>query len=579
MTDPSVERVSVMKSARVGCTKALINATVGYHIHHDPTTIMVVQPNRGDAEGYSKEEIAPMLRDCPALAACESPRRSKGGRNSEDTILLKQFRGATLQVVGAHSGAGFRRVSRRIILCDEVDAYPPSAGSEGDPVKLAERRSETYYNRKIICVSTPLLAEASRIEALFMRGDQRRFHVPCPHCGYRDILVFEHGGEDARGHYMQWPDGEPENAYFMCRKNGCVIEHREKRAMVEAGQWIADAPFHGHASFHIWAAYSYSANATWATIAREYEASKDDPLEFQTWTNTAKAETWREQGDAPEWRRLYARREHWPPGTVPEWCEFLTCGIDVQKYGWEYEVVGWALNKRSASIDAGQIFGDPRNQDDWRRVDELVARQYQCGNVVFGILRTAVDAGGHWPNETYTWARRYSMNVVVAVRGRSGRDQPVCSARSVDVKSSGKVHKGGYKYFPVCVDMLKDELYGWLHLEVPVDGEPPPPGYCHFPQHGKEYFRQLCSEHLVTVTKPNGRKVREWRPLPGVENHGLDRRIYARAAASLVGLDRVAPQQTPQPARPANAPRRVEREPRRAGGWLRGRKGKWLRGR
>ena len=68
VTDRRIERVTVMKSARVGYTK-LINHAVGYHMHQDPCTIMVVQPTNGDAEGYSVDEIAPMIRDTDALTS------------------------------------------------------------------------------------------------------------------------------------------------------------------------------------------------------------------------------------------------------------------------------------------------------------------------------------------------------------------------------------------------------------------------------------------------------------------------------------------------------------------------------
>ena len=138
ITDPAVEQVTVMKSARVGYSK-ILNHVIGYHIHQDPAPIMLVQPTIEDAQGYSKEEIAPMLRDTPVLKGLVSEAKAKDGAN---TILQKQFPGGTLSLVGANSPRGFRRVSRRIVLFDEVDGYPPSAGSEGDQIKLGIRRTQ-----------------------------------------------------------------------------------------------------------------------------------------------------------------------------------------------------------------------------------------------------------------------------------------------------------------------------------------------------------------------------------------------------------------------------------------------------
>ena len=122
VTDPRIEQITVMKSARVGYTK-IINHTIAFHVHQDPCPIMVVQPTIEDAQGYSKEEIAPMIRDTPVLRDLVSDAKAKDGNN---TILQKSFPGGTLSLVGANSPRGFRRVSRRIVAFDEVDGYPAS---------------------------------------------------------------------------------------------------------------------------------------------------------------------------------------------------------------------------------------------------------------------------------------------------------------------------------------------------------------------------------------------------------------------------------------------------------------------
>jgi phage terminase large subunit GpA-like protein len=159
-----------------------------------------------------------MLRDCPVLGRLIlAPSKT---RDSDNTILHKVFRGGSLSIVGANSGRGFRRVSRRVMAFDETDGYPLSAGVEGDPIKLGIRRTEYYWNRKIIAGSTPTLAGLSRIERLFLAGDQRRYYVPCTECGHMDFLVFRQEtteeGEPV-GHFMHWPSGHPESAHFVCR--------------------------------------------------------------------------------------------------------------------------------------------------------------------------------------------------------------------------------------------------------------------------------------------------------------------------------------------------------------------------
>jgi phage terminase large subunit GpA-like protein len=557
---------------------------------------MVVQPTVEDAEGFSKEEIAPMLRDCPVL----TPLVRDAAKTSAQTILHKTFPGGSLSVVGANSGRGFRRVSRRVVIFDEVDGYPPSAGAEGDQIKLGMRRAEYYWNRKIIAGSTPLVAGASRIEDMFKAGDQRRFYVPCPSCGHRDILVFSEGRlEGHRGHFMQWPKGEPEKAYFVCSANGCIIEDHQKRAMLEAGEWRAAVPFAGHASFHIWAAYSMSPNATWGQIATEFAECKGDPKKLRTFINTVLGETWTELGEAPDWQRLSDRREHYRIGTVPEGVVFLTAGVDVQKDTLRYEVVGWALNKESWSVDAGVIPGDTSNAATWTKLDDLLLnRTFLCADGrELTIAMMAVDSGYN-TQQVYNWCRLKPMSRVIACKGVDTARTLISTPSPVDVTSNGKKLKRGYKVWPVASSIAKTELYGWLGLRIP-EGGLPPNGYCHFPEYGEGYFKELTAEHLVTVRGRGGFPRREWQIQPGRENHFLDCRVYARAAAAVLGLDRVLPpsprgsagpatEGTPaarRPGPPAQGPdREAGSEPsgaRKTSGWLsktgRGRpSGGWL---
>jgi phage terminase large subunit GpA-like protein len=582
--DQGVERVTWQKAARVGATKCM-NVAIAYYMAHDPCPILVVQPTVEDAQGYSKEEIAPMLRDCPMLAAIVAGPTT---RVSESTILHKSYPGGVLSMVGANSGRGFRRVSRRAVFLDEVDGYPPSAGGEGDPVQLAIRRTEFYWNRKIVACSTPLIEGTSRIQQLFEAGDRRRFHVPCPSCGHMEYLVFREG---ERGHFMKWPDGQPEEAHFVCRANGCIIEHRDKIPMLERGEWRAEGEFHGHASFHLWSAYSYSPNATWGQIAQEFlEAKRAGPEKLKTFVNTSLGETWQERGDAPDWERLFLRREPYPIAQVPARVRFLTAGVDVQRDRFVVEVVGWAETKENWSIDAFDILGDTSDPATWSKLDELVGRFYvrSGGGEPMPTSLTAIDSGFQ-TQQVYNWVRRHQGRAI-AVKGSKSERRIIGSPSIVDIAINGRKIRRGARVWPVGTDIAKSELYGWLRLRV-EEGLPPPSGFCHFPEYGEQYFKQLTAEVMVTTVRRNGAVVMEWHVLPNRQNHFLDCRIYARAAASVLGLDRfVAPAPAaaarapssdataqPEPARPAKP--RAQPAPARPGGWLgprRPRPGGWL---
>jgi len=542
VTDPMVWFLSVMKSARVGWTK-ILNATAGYYIHQDPCPVMIVQPTIEDASGYSKEEIAPMLRDCPVLAAIVPEPKT---RDSNNTILAKRFPGGSLTVIGANSARGFRRVSRKVVAFDETDGYPPSAGSEGDQIALGVRRTEYYWDRKVLAGSTPTDAGRSRIEQLFYAGDQRRYYVPCPHCGTMQVLVFPR---------FKWPRNKPELAIYVCLACGAEIEHAHKRDMVQAGVWrpgphaqFPDAPvpgpFKGHASFHIWAAYSFSPNATWGQLCTEFvEAKRKGPDKLKTFINTGLGETWQDRGEAPEWERLYQRREAYAIGTCPSGVLFVVAGVDVQKDRLVYEVVGYGRDKRSWSVDAGVLPGDTSDltRGPWQALEALLARsfEHESGHQL-PIAMMAVDSGFN-TQVVYSWCRQFPMSRVIAVRGVHTAHVLIGTPSRVDVAQGGK--KFGYKVWPIATDVAKSELYGWLALHPPTDealaeGASWPVGFCHFPEHGEEFFKQLTAEQLVSRRTTKGFTTFGWELIPGRENHFLDARVYARSAAALKGLDR-----------------------------------------
>jgi terminase, large subunit len=566
ITDPRVRQVTMKKSARVGFTKACLNAAIGYFMHQRPSTIMVVQPTEKDAKGFSKEEIAPMLRDVPVLSQIvfEDSEEETGPKGSGNTILHKKFPGGVFSIAGANSGAGFRRISRRAIFLDEIDAYPLSAGQDGDPVKLAIKRGEYYHDRIVVGGSTPLLEGTSRISQLFLEGDQRYYYVPCPECGHMDHLAFDKRGDGESesttkptpGHVMDWQEGKPEEAYFICSKNGCVIEHRHKRSMIERGEWRASKPFEGHASFHIWTAYSLSPNATWGHIAKEYEeARKAGPEQERTFVNTTLGETWKEKGEAPDWQRLYLRRELYPTGTVPAGPSFLTCGIDVQKDRFIYEIVGWKAGKESWSVDAGVIPCDTGRDDSYLKLDELISRTFETPAGPVRLLMTAIDSGYN-SQQVYYWARRH-VGRVIAVKGTDHATAMWGVPTDVDVHHNGVRITRGCKVWPVGSSIAKTELYGWLRIDPPTDGGAFPKGFCHFPQYGEDYFKQLTAEHLVKViNKRTFLPKLEWHLIKGRENHWLDCRVYARVAAGVAGLDRLKEEPDPSSA-PAVVPVRV----------------------
>ena len=240
-------------------------------------------------------------------------------------MLSKEFPGGILIMTGANSAVGLRSIPARYFFLDEVDAYPASADEEGDPVTLAEARSLTFaHRRKVLLISTPTVKGFSRIEREYEASDQRRYFVPCPHCGHRQWLEFER---------LRWEKGKPETAAYHCKSCDEVIAEHHKTAMLAAGEWratgTADDP--STIGFHLSALYSPPGWKSWADIARDKEAAKGSDEAERAFRNNILGETWVESGEAPDWQRLDDRRERWAPGTVPVGGLFLTAGADAHR--------------------------------------------------------------------------------------------------------------------------------------------------------------------------------------------------------------------------------------------------------
>ncbi|MDE9477035.1 phage terminase large subunit family protein [Xenorhabdus bovienii] len=532
ITDPTVTQVSVMKSARVGYTK-ILDHVIAYYLSHDPSPILVVQPREEDAEDYSKTEIAPMLRDTPVLAEITGDSKAK---DSNLTIRKKTFsNGANLTLIGANSPGGFRRITCRIILFDEVDGYPSGgAGAEGDQISLGIKRSETFWNRKIVIGSTPTVRGTSRIEKSFEESDQRYYYVPCPHCN--EYQVLEWGGPDTP-YGMKWEKDEDgvgisDSAYYVCRHNGCVIQHSEKTWMVQNGEWRATKPFNGHAGFHIWAGYSLFSNAAWKYLVAEWLRVKDDPLLRQTFINLVLGETYEDRGEkALSERKLLERCEVWA-AEVPDGVAVITAGIDTQGDRFEIEVVGWGRSEESWSIAYDVIEGDLETDEPWARLDAYLKQIWRRGDGRgFTIIAACMDSGGHHTQKVYGFARERLGRRIWAIKGesaRGGKRSPVWPTKRLNSRS-----KSSFKPIIIGVNAAKDTVRGRLHIE-PAEGDMPSPSYMHFPvDRDLHYFSQLLAERSV-IKLSGGQQYRVWEQIPGRANEALDCRVYSYAA--LCGL-------------------------------------------
>ncbi|WP_075858050.1 phage terminase large subunit family protein [Carboxydothermus pertinax] len=504
VNDPLVETVVVMTSAQVGKTEILLNI-IGYHIDYDPAPIMVILPTLVMAQSFSKDRLAPMLRDSPALQGKVADARS---RDSGNTVLHKTFPGGHITIVGANSPSSLASRPIRILLADEVDRFPASAGTEGDPLTLAEKRTTTFWNRKKVYVSTPTIKGVSRIEAAFLGSSQEEWCLPCPTCGEYQPLT--------------WAQIRFEDATMECIK--CGARHGEFEWKAGQGKWIAKEHNPRIRGFHL--NELASPWKRWTKIIEEFlEAKRGGPEQLKAWVNTTLGETWEEEGEGVETHDLMKRRETYDC-EVPEGVLLLTAGVDVQDDRLEVEVVGWGVGKESWGIEYRAIYGDPGQQAVWQQLDEFLNRTWKyVDGTAIGIACACIDSGGHFTQQVYDFCKPREHRRIFAIKGQGGAGLPL-------VGRATRNNRKRVLLFPVGVDTGKELIMS--RLKVEEEG----PGYCHFPRepekgYDQAYFDGLTSEKRV-LRYHKGRPRFEWIKRPGTRNEPLDCRNYATAALEIL---------------------------------------------
>jgi phage terminase large subunit GpA-like protein len=535
--DPAIEGVVVMSSAQVGKT-LIAKAVIGYYIDQDPSPILLVMPTLETAQSFSRDRLAPMVRDTECLRGkVASPK----ARDSGNTVLRKTFPGGHLTIVGANSAAGLASRPIRILICDEVDRYPPSAGTEGDPVNLGRARLKTFWNRREALFSTPGDEDTSRIAPAYEASDQRRFFVKCGVCGHAQTLKWSG---------VNWTGDDPDTARYACENCGSLWGDAERIEALQTGEWIAAFPERRIAGFHLNEIYSPFRKLS--EMVADFLAAKGRPETLRTWINTSLGETWKQQdeGDKIEAHELADRIE--PYTLPPVGVLLITLTIDVQDDRLECEFVGWGDGEECWGIEHVVLRGDIGSAALWQRAsDELARTFHREDGAVLTVAACAVDSGGHYTAKVYEWARKHRGRVY-AMKGAGG------PGRALVEVSQRPLRDHGIRLYIVGTDAAK-ELFLMSRLKIATPG----PGYCHWPEdcgYPGDYFEQLTSERRI-ITYRVGRPVHRWVLNKGDRNEALDLRVYALVLIALLKPQWPALAQRVSPNAVTAAP--VQRQPLR----------------
>ncbi len=542
-TDPLIEHIVVVAASQVGKSET-INNMVGYCIDQDPGPILLIQPTIDDVKRYSEMRIAPMIRETRCLKRKVADPKS---RDAANTKRQKSFPGGVLVMTGSNVAHDLSSMPIRYVFGDERDRWATSAGSEGDPWELAVARTRTFYNKKMVEVSTPTVKGASAIENSYNLGTMERWKTQCPHCGEYVELTFD----NIRFEYDAAENGDKKifhisEIFYVCPECGGISDEHTMKS--QPAKWVATVPEarKHHKTRSFWLTAWVSPWATWESIILQFLQAGTDSAKLQVVYNTQFGELWEERGDMASEDDVMARREVYE-AEVPDGVLLLTCGVDTQDDRLEYEVVGHRRYGETWGIKKGVILGRPDTEEVWQRLDEVLSHKYKFkSGVSLQISLTFIDEGGHFTQEVrqHCLARQYDH--VFAIKGANRPDIPYTAPpKKQKIVVNGKVI-GQVWVYEIGVNAGKQKIVDNLRVQSPGAN------YCHFPlrdDYGKQFFKQLMSEHLAYV--PKLKHPWQWQKIPGHErNEAFDIRNYNLAACEILSPDWDAIEQKLRTAKP-----------------------------
>lgn len=545
-TDPDIEEIIFVKPTQVGGTECL-NNILGYVIAQDPSPTMIVYPTDKLAEFTSKNRIQPMIKLSPVL---------KERYQDQDSKMLElQFDNMYVALSGANSPASLASRPIRYLFMDEVDKFPPSAGKEADPRSLARERTKTFaHNKKIFQTSTPTRKNGPIWQEWENADDQKKYYVPCPHCGHQQTLRFKQ---------IKWPetaktpDEAQATACYECEQCQGIITDGHKPGMIRAGIWRSEKK-HGtkKTAFHLNAIYS-----PWirfGDVAYEFLKSKDFPELLMNFINSWLAEPWEQTEVKLNSDIVLERQSEYEEAMVPNDALLLTAGVDVQKDHFCYTIRAWGTTMTSWNIAHGIA-------ETWDQIEYIMNLPYhdKLGNA-YQVNICAVDSGDR-TDEVYDFCV-YNQEWAVPVKGSS---RPLLSRYTISTIDKTESKAFGMRLYLVDGNQYKDMIAGRLN-------RPNGPGsWMVYLGCDREYAEQICAEEKV-IEKKGGREVETWKPkVTHAANHYLDAEVYAALAADLMHV-RYLQHGAVEKTTPTRQPETEQNNPT-SGNWIPEQKGRWIR--
>lgn len=500
ITQAGIHRVVLMWASQLSKSESQLNI-IGRFAAVDPCTIIMVQPTLEMAEDFSKTRLSGLIRDTKCLRKIFYSLKETAENRSKNTIMQKLYEGGRVVLTGSNSAASLASRPARIVLCDEVDRFAVSAGREGDPIGLIQKRMSTFWNWLLVLTSTPTIEGESRIEREYLTGTQEEWQYECPNCKEYHLLEYESMTEEGR---WRCPD--------------CGLEFEQLEMMKTPAKYIAKNPEavkEGIRSFHVNGFSSPWLN--WKTIMSEWKEARGNPEAEKVIMNTRFGRTYKFVGAYSDVSELTKKVEEYS-GEIPAEVYLLTCAVDVQDNRLEYEICGWNELEECYGIEVGKILGSPSQRLTWKKLDVILRREYkkETGEG-FKVSRTFIDSGGHFTGEVYEYCKANVYNGVFPIKGQGGAGLTI-------------IHKitqlkNGLNLVIIGVNEAKNQIFSRLTIE---NGRQ----RMHFGSgrgYDEIYFKQLQSEERK-MKMINGQTVGIWENVKRQRNEALDLKVYNLAA-------------------------------------------------
>lgn len=510
-----VREITLMFPIQFGKTEVEVNA-LGYVMTENPGPVMVCLPGEVSMDKWVNQKLNPLIDESKGV---KEALRSVSSRDASNTKTFKDFVGGQLYIEHAGSPSRLKSTTVRFLLVDELDEFAANLKGGDDPLTMLEGRTSAFPAASLrVYISTPQIKGQSRIEEKFLAGDQRRYHVPCPHCEHMQHLQWSG---------LQWsPDLS--RAWYVCQECGSHIDEHHKTGMIAAGRWVAGNPnaLPGLRSYTINCLYyQFGLGPTWAELARMWVEAQNDPAKLKTFINDRLAETWEDASmRAVRHNAIQERAEPYLLRTAPRGVLWVTAGVDTQDDRLAVHLTGWGRGMAFWALDYIELPGDPAAGAVFAALAELLNKPIQSeAGYSLSIEAAAIDMGGHRGEEVKHWVRQALVRRPMVIQGAIPNNAPVLGKpRLLDVTNGGRTDRKGVRAYYVGTVAAKNWLFGRLSVDADRDAEE---RQTHFSSElDAFYFKGLVSE-TYNPAKNRYEKKR------GTRNEPLDTWVYSFAAA------------------------------------------------